>query len=67
MEQLQSKLHSYSRFGLPKVPQQLSFHQDSWEEGEEEEINLAMEDSWQMLLDDPQVQTWRASVTNPPL
>lgn len=57
MEQLQSKLHSYSLFGLPKVPQQLSFHQDSWEEGEEEETNLAMEDSWQMLLDDPQVQT----------
>lgn len=63
MEQLQSKLYSYSRFGLPKVPQQLSFHQDSWEEGEEGEINLAMEDSWQMLLDDPQVQTWRASVS----
>lgn len=60
MEQLQSKLHSYSLFGLPKVPQQLSFHQDSWEEGgEEEETNLAMEDSWQMLLDDPQVQTQR--------
>lgn len=64
VEQLQSKLYSYSRFGLPKVPQQLSFHQDSWEEEEEEEeTNLAMEDSWQMLLDDPQVQTWRASVS----
>lgn len=60
MEQLQSKLHSYSLFGLPKVPQQLSFHQDSWEEGEEEETNLAMEDSWQMLLDDAQVQTQRS-------
>lgn len=54
MEQLQSKLHSYSLFGLPKVPRQLSFHQDSWEEGEGE-TSLAMEDSWQMLLDDPQV------------
>lgn len=69
MEQLQSKLHSYSLFGLPKVPQQLSFHKDSWGEGEggeereseeeEEETNLAMEDSWQMLLDHPQVHTER--------
>lgn len=41
-------------FGLPKVPRQLSFHQDSWEEGEE--TNLAMEDSWQMLLDNSEVQ-----------
>ncbi len=55
MEQLQNKLHSYSLFGLPKVPRQLSFHQDSWEE-EEEETNLAMEDSWQMLLDNSEVQ-----------
>uniref|UniRef100_A0A3Q2ZJQ4 Pleckstrin homology domain containing, family G (with RhoGef domain) member 5b n=1 Tax=Kryptolebias marmoratus TaxID=37003 RepID=A0A3Q2ZJQ4_KRYMA len=51
LEQLQSKLHTYSLFGLPKVPQLLSFHQDSWEE-EEEEANLVMEDSWQSLLDD---------------
>lgn len=58
MEQLQNKLHSYSLFGLPKVPRQLSFHQDSWEEGQGE-TNLAMEDSWQMLLDDPQVRTQR--------
>uniref|UniRef100_A0A3B5B012 Pleckstrin homology and RhoGEF domain containing G5 n=1 Tax=Stegastes partitus TaxID=144197 RepID=A0A3B5B012_9TELE len=50
LEQLQSKLHSYTLFGLPKVPRQLSFHQDSWEE-EEEATNLALEDSWQMLLD----------------
>lgn len=56
MEQLQSKLHSYSQYGLPTMPRQLSFHQDSWEE---EETNLVMEDSWQMLLDDPQVQTQR--------
>lgn len=55
LEQLQSKLHSYTSFGLPKVPRQLSFHQDSWEE-EEEETNLAMEDSWQMLLDNSEVQ-----------
>lgn len=56
VEQLQSKLHSYTQFGLPKVPRLFSFHQDSWEE-EEEETNLAMEDSWKMLLDDPEVQT----------
>lgn len=55
LEQLQSKLHSYTLFGLPKVPRQLSFHQDSWEE-EEEETNLALEDSWQSLLDNPEVQ-----------
>ena len=55
LEQLQSKLHSYTLFGLPKVPRQLSFHQDSWEE-EEEEANLAMEDSWQTLLDNSEVK-----------
>ncbi|XP_076597296.1 pleckstrin homology domain-containing family G member 5 isoform X2 [Chaetodon auriga] len=58
LEQLQSKLHSYTLFGLPKVPRQLSFHQDSWEE-EEEETNLAMEDSWQMLLDNSETLTRR--------
>lgn len=56
VEQLQSKLHTYSLFGLPKVPRQLSFHQDSWEE-EEEETNLTLEDSWQKLLDSPEVQS----------
>lgn len=54
LEQLQSKLDSYSKYGLPKVPWQLSFHQDSWEE-EEEEANLILEDSWKELLDDPEV------------
>ncbi|KAM3871643.1 pleckstrin homology domain-containing family G member 5 [Diretmus argenteus] len=58
VEQLQNKLHSYTLFGLPKVPQQLSFHQDSWEE-EEEETNLALEDSWQTLLDNPEALTRR--------
>lgn len=53
MEQLQNKLHSYSHYGLPKVPPQLAFHQDSWEE--EEDINLNLEDSWQQLLDQPEV------------
>ncbi|XP_046895402.1 pleckstrin homology domain-containing family G member 5 isoform X3 [Hypomesus transpacificus] len=58
MEQLQNKLHSYTVFGLPKVPLQLSFHQDSWEE-EEEETNLELEDSWQQLLDNPETLTRR--------
>ncbi|XP_071758737.2 pleckstrin homology domain-containing family G member 5 isoform X1 [Centroberyx gerrardi] len=57
-EQLQNKLHSYTMFGLPKVPRQLSFHQDSWEE-EEEETNMALEDSWQTLLDNPEALTRR--------
>nr|XP_023690782.1 pleckstrin homology domain-containing family G member 5 isoform X2 [Paramormyrops kingsleyae] len=51
VEQLQNKLHSYTLFGLPKVPPQITFHQDSWEE--EWEINLSLEDSWQQLLDNP--------------
>ncbi|XP_028437980.1 pleckstrin homology domain-containing family G member 5 isoform X2 [Perca flavescens] len=58
LELLQSKLHSYMMFGLPKVPRQLSFHQDSWEE-EEEETDLALEDSWQKLLDNPETLTRR--------
>uniref|UniRef100_A0A665UP36 Pleckstrin homology domain containing, family G (with RhoGef domain) member 5b n=1 Tax=Echeneis naucrates TaxID=173247 RepID=A0A665UP36_ECHNA len=58
VEQLHSKLHSYTLFGLPKVPRQLSFHQDSWEE-EEEETNLALEDSWQSLLDNSESLTRR--------
>ncbi|KAM4737709.1 pleckstrin homology domain-containing family G member 5 isoform 2-T2 [Anableps anableps] len=57
LEQLQSKLHSYSLFGLPKVPRQLSFHHDSWEG--EEEANLVMEDSWQTLLDNSEALTKR--------
>uniref|UniRef100_A0A8D3C6T0 Pleckstrin homology and RhoGEF domain containing G5 n=1 Tax=Scophthalmus maximus TaxID=52904 RepID=A0A8D3C6T0_SCOMX len=58
LEQLQSKLHSYTLFGQPKVPRQLSFHQDSWEE-EEEETDLALEDSWQSLLDTSETLTRR--------
>ncbi|XP_034029308.1 pleckstrin homology domain-containing family G member 5 isoform X2 [Thalassophryne amazonica] len=59
VDQLQNKLHSYTLFGLPKVPQQLAFYQDSWEGGEEEETNLTLEDSWQMLLDDSEALTRR--------
>ncbi|KAM8830539.1 pleckstrin homology domain-containing family G member 5 isoform 2-T2 [Synchiropus picturatus] len=54
LEQLQNKLHSYTMFGLPKVPHQLSFHHDSWEDEEEE-----LEDSWQSLLDNPEGLTRR--------
>lgn len=55
MEQLQNKLQSYTLFGLPKVPPQLSFHHDSWEE-EEEETSLTLEDSWTQLLDNHEVR-----------
>lgn len=54
MELLQTKLQAYTQFGLPKVPFQLAFHQDSWEE-EEEEPNLTLEESWRELLEDPKV------------
>ncbi|KAK0151104.1 Pleckstrin y domain-containing family G member 5 [Merluccius polli] len=59
VEQLQNKLQSYTLFGLPKVPRQLAFHQDAWEAEEGEEANLALEDSWQTLLDSPEVLTRR--------
>ncbi|XP_029578581.1 pleckstrin homology domain-containing family G member 5 isoform X4 [Salmo trutta] len=58
MEQLQNKLQSYTLFGLPKVPPQLSFHHDSWEE-EEEETSLTLEDSWTQLLDNHEMLTRR--------
>uniref|UniRef100_A0A672STR5 Pleckstrin homology and RhoGEF domain containing G5 n=1 Tax=Sinocyclocheilus grahami TaxID=75366 RepID=A0A672STR5_SINGR len=50
VEQLQSKLYSYTMLGLPKMPPQLSFHRDSWEE----EPNLELEESWKQLLDNPE-------------
>ncbi|XP_059397320.1 pleckstrin homology domain-containing family G member 5-like isoform X2 [Carassius carassius] len=53
VELLQTKLQAYTQFGLPKVPFQLAFHQDSWEE-EEEEPNLTLEESWRELLEDPE-------------
>ncbi|XP_051967721.1 pleckstrin homology domain-containing family G member 5 isoform X3 [Xyrauchen texanus] len=55
VDQLQSKLYSYTMFGLPKMPQQLSFHRDSWEE----EPNLELEDSWKQLLENPEILTKR--------
>nr|XP_057907907.1 pleckstrin homology domain-containing family G member 5 isoform X2 [Doryrhamphus excisus] len=59
LEQLQSELHTYTMFGMPKVPRQLSFHQDSWEEEDEQEPDLVLEDSWQTLMDDAQTLTRR--------
>ncbi|XP_061152532.1 pleckstrin homology domain-containing family G member 5 isoform X1 [Syngnathus typhle] len=59
LEQLHSKLHSYTLFGLPKVPRLLSFHQDSWEEEDEQEPDLVLEDSWRMLLDNAETLTRR--------
>ncbi|XP_075695562.1 pleckstrin homology domain-containing family G member 5 isoform X2 [Rhinoderma darwinii] len=58
MEQLESKLHSYGMFGLPKLPQQLCFDQDSWEE-EEDDTNLSLEDTWQEIIDVPETLTRR--------
>uniref|UniRef100_A0A673HD93 Pleckstrin homology domain-containing family G member 5-like n=1 Tax=Sinocyclocheilus rhinocerous TaxID=307959 RepID=A0A673HD93_9TELE len=55
VEQLQSKLYSYTMLGLPKMPPQLSFHRDSWEE----EPNLELEESWKQLLDNPEILTRR--------
>ncbi|XP_051895213.1 pleckstrin homology domain-containing family G member 5-like isoform X2 [Pristis pectinata] len=55
MDQLQSKLHAYSLFGLPKVPAQLRFDQDSWEE--EEDTSLYLEGSWQDIIEAPEKLT----------
>uniref|UniRef100_A0A8C9BAD9 Pleckstrin homology and RhoGEF domain containing G5 n=1 Tax=Phocoena sinus TaxID=42100 RepID=A0A8C9BAD9_PHOSS len=56
LEQLESKLHAYSLFGLPRLPRRLCFDHDSWEEeGDEEEYEddacLRLEDSWRELID----------------
>ncbi|XP_038677426.1 pleckstrin homology domain-containing family G member 5-like isoform X1 [Scyliorhinus canicula] len=55
MDLLQSKLHTYTMFGLPKLPAQLRFDQDSWEE--EEDTNLYLEGSWQEIIEDPKKLT----------
>ncbi|NXE16646.1 PKHG5 protein, partial [Lophotis ruficrista] len=49
LEQLASRLHAYSAFGLPKLPPQLCFDRDSWEE-DGDEAGLALEDSWQQII-----------------
>nr|XP_033778793.1 pleckstrin homology domain-containing family G member 5 isoform X2 [Geotrypetes seraphini] len=58
MEQLESRLHVYSMFGLPKLPQQLCFDQDSWEE-EGDDSNLCLESSWQEIIEVPEALTRR--------
>ncbi|NWX51162.1 PKHG5 protein, partial [Steatornis caripensis] len=49
LEQLASRLHAYGTFGLPKLPPQLCFDRDSWEE-DGDEAGLALEDSWQQII-----------------
>ncbi|XP_054251095.1 pleckstrin homology domain-containing family G member 5 [Indicator indicator] len=49
LEQLMSRLHAYGTFGLPKLPPQLCFDRDSWEE-DGDEAGLALEDSWQQII-----------------
>lgn len=63
MEQLESKLHAYGLFGLPRLPRRLRFDLDSWEgegdeeEEEEEDACLRLEDSWRELIDGHEVGT----------
>ncbi|XP_064381427.1 pleckstrin homology domain-containing family G member 5 [Dromaius novaehollandiae] len=65
LEQLESTLHAYSSFGLPKLPPQLRFDQDSWEEEEEEEeeegdaAGPALEGSWQDIIEGAEALTRR--------
>ncbi|XP_072740283.1 pleckstrin homology domain-containing family G member 5 isoform X2 [Ciconia boyciana] len=49
LEQLASRLHAYSAFGLPKLPPQLRFDRDSWEE-DGDEAGLVLEESWQQII-----------------
>ncbi|NXJ80504.1 PKHG5 protein, partial [Trogon melanurus] len=49
LEQLVSRLHAYGTFGLPKLPPQLRFDRDSWEE-DGDEAGLVLEDSWQQII-----------------
>ncbi|NXC27600.1 PKHG5 protein, partial [Campylorhamphus procurvoides] len=49
LEQLANRLHAYGTFGLPKLPPQLRFDRDSWEE-DGDEAGLALEDSWQQII-----------------
>ncbi|XP_045402216.1 pleckstrin homology domain-containing family G member 5 isoform X2 [Lemur catta] len=57
MEQLESKLHAYGLFGLPRLPRRLRFDHDSWEEEEDDDEDededsacLRLEDSWRELI-----------------
>ncbi|XP_028849709.1 pleckstrin homology domain-containing family G member 5-like isoform X3 [Denticeps clupeoides] len=53
VEQLQNKLHMYTHYGLPKVSLQVAIH------NEEEETSFNLEESWQQLLDEPEMLTKR--------
>lgn len=54
LEQLASRLHAYGTFGLPKLPPQLRFDRDSWEE-DGDEAGLVLEDSWQQIIQGTEV------------
>ncbi|NXT25984.1 PKHG5 protein, partial [Syrrhaptes paradoxus] len=58
LEQLASRLHAYGTFGLPKLPPQLRFDRDSWEE-DGDEAGLALEDSWQQIIHGAEVLSRR--------
>ncbi|XP_066190353.1 pleckstrin homology domain-containing family G member 5 isoform X1 [Sylvia atricapilla] len=58
LEQLLNRLHAYSTFGLPKLPPQLRFDRDSWEE-DGDEAGLTLEDSWQQIIQGTEVLSRR--------
>ncbi|NXO90229.1 PKHG5 protein, partial [Certhia brachydactyla] len=58
LEQLVNRLHAYSSFGLPKLPPQLRFDRDSWEE-DGDEAGLTLEDSWQQIIQGTEVLSRR--------
>ncbi|XP_015503610.1 pleckstrin homology domain-containing family G member 5 isoform X1 [Parus major] len=58
LEQLVNRLHAYSTFGLPKLPPQLCFDRDSWEE-DGDEAGLTLEDSWQQIIQGTEVLSRR--------
>ncbi|NWT57601.1 PKHG5 protein, partial [Erythrocercus mccallii] len=58
LEQLVNRLHAYSSFGLPKLPSQLRFDRDSWEE-DGDEAGLTLEDSWQQIIQGTEVLSRR--------
>ncbi|NXM14621.1 PKHG5 protein, partial [Ploceus nigricollis] len=58
LEQLVNRLHAYSTFGLPKLPPQLRFDRDSWEE-DGDEAGMTLEDSWQQIIQGTEVLSRR--------
>lgn len=61
LEQLVNRLHAYSSFGLPKLPPQLRFDRDSWEE-DGDEAGLTLEDSWQQIIQGTEVGQFLGSL-----